>query len=46
MHDFKFQDWLTEHHHIGQHFGANPLNYAQFGLPGHEGVDIEAPPGA
>lgn len=46
MRDFKFQDWLTEHHHIGQHFGANPLNCAHIDFLGHESVDIEAPPGA
>jgi len=26
--------------------GANPLNYAHIGFLGHEGVDIEVPPGA
>lgn len=30
---------------IGQVFGANPQNYAKFGLPGHEGVDCYAPLG-
>ena len=31
---------------ITQRFGANPENYAQFGLPGHDGVDIAAFDGA
>lgn len=30
---------------INQAFGANPQNYAQFGLPGHEGIDFYAPHG-
>ncbi len=40
---FKFEVWPTEFRRITQHFGVNPQNYAQFGLPGHEGVDIMAP---
>ena len=43
---FKFQIWPTEYREITQHFGANPKNYAQFGLPGHEGIDIRAPHGS
>ncbi|MCA9968565.1 MAG: M23 family metallopeptidase, partial [Anaerolineales bacterium] len=43
MSAFKFEVWPTEFRHITQHFGANPQNYAQFNLPGHEGVDIMAP---
>lgn len=43
---FRFEVWPTEYRHITQHFGANPQNYAQFGLPGHEGVDIRAPAGS
>jgi murein DD-endopeptidase MepM/ murein hydrolase activator NlpD len=43
---FRFEVWPTEYRHITQHFGANPQNYAQFGLPGHEGVDIRAPDGS
>ncbi|MFQ5400638.1 MAG: peptidoglycan DD-metalloendopeptidase family protein [Anaerolineae bacterium] len=46
MSDFKFQTWPTEFRKITQHFGANPQNYAQFGLPGHEGVDIRARSGS
>lgn len=33
-------------HTIGQRFGANPQNYAKFGLPGHEGIDLFAPLGS
>jgi hypothetical protein len=46
MGDFKFEVWPTEHRVITQHFGANPRNYAQFGLPGHEGIDVRAPTGS
>ncbi|MCB8942826.1 MAG: M23 family metallopeptidase [Ardenticatenaceae bacterium] len=46
MSGFKFDVWPTDHRTITQHFGANPQNYAQFGLPGHEGVDIRAPSGS
>lgn len=30
---------------ITQKFGANPGYYEQFGLPGHEGVDLRSAPG-
>ncbi|MFQ5421717.1 MAG: M23 family metallopeptidase, partial [Anaerolineae bacterium] len=46
MSSFKFQAWPTEYRVITQRFGANPQNYAQFGLPGHEGVDIRARSGS
>ncbi|MEW5989225.1 MAG: M23 family metallopeptidase, partial [Chloroflexota bacterium] len=46
MGEFSFLAWPTEYRRISQYFGANPQNYAQFGLPGHEGVDIVAPPGS
>jgi hypothetical protein len=46
MSTFKFEAWPTEFRTINQHFGANPQNYAQFGLPGHEGVDLMAPHGS
>ncbi|HFQ92800.1 MAG TPA: M23 family metallopeptidase, partial [Anaerolineae bacterium] len=46
MSEFKFEAWPTEFLSINQHFGANPQNYAQFGLPGHDGVDIMAPTGS
>ncbi|MEM7802325.1 MAG: peptidoglycan DD-metalloendopeptidase family protein, partial [Chloroflexota bacterium] len=42
MGDFKFERWPTEYRVITQPFGANPGYYSQFGLPGHEGVDIRA----
>jgi hypothetical protein len=43
---FRFEVWPTEYIYITQHFGVNPQNYAQFGLPGHEGVDMRAPHGS
>ncbi len=46
MGDFKFEVWPTEYPVITQQFGVNPRNYAQFGLPGHDGIDIEAPTGS
>jgi len=46
MAEFKFEVWPSEFLKITQHFAANPQNYAQFGLPGHEGVDIRAPSGS
>lgn len=46
MGEFKFQFWPTEYRKITQLFGANPQNYAQFGLPGHDGIDIRAPTGS
>lgn len=45
MTNFKFDAWPTEFRSINQYFGANPQNYSQFGLPGHEGLDIQAPDG-
>lgn len=41
--EFFFKYWPTQHRYINQAFGANPEYYGQFGLPGHEGVDIKAP---
>ena len=46
MSKFKFEAWPTEFRSINQYFGANPQSYAQFGLPGHEGIDIMAPSGS
>jgi hypothetical protein len=46
MSDFRFEVWPTEFRSINQYFGANPQNYSQFGLPGHEGLDIMAPTGS
>lgn len=43
MTEFKFEVWPTEYRSINQYFGANPSYYGQFGLPGHEGLDIMAP---
>ena len=41
-----FEAWPTQYRNIIQQFGANPQNYQQFGLPGHEGLDIMAPTGS
>jgi murein DD-endopeptidase MepM/ murein hydrolase activator NlpD len=38
--------WPTDYPTLLQPFGANPEIYSQYGLPGHEGVDIRAPLGA
>ncbi len=46
MSSFKFEAWPTEYRSINQYFGANPQNYQQFGLPGHDGLDIMAPSGS
>lgn len=46
MSNFRFQAWPSEFRSINQYFGANPQSYAQFGLPGHEGIDIMAPSGS
>ncbi|MCH7663856.1 MAG: MmgE/PrpD family protein, partial [Chloroflexi bacterium] len=35
--------WPTDYYSVIQGFGANPEIYAQWGLPGHEGLDIRAP---
>ena len=39
---FTFDHWPTNWQIVTQEFRANPQNYEQFGLPGHEGVDIRA----
>jgi uncharacterized protein YgiM (DUF1202 family) len=46
MAEFRFEVWPTEYRVITQHFAANPRNYAQFGLPGHDGIDMRAPTGS
>jgi hypothetical protein len=46
MSSFKFEAWPTEYHKITQYFGANASKYAQYGLPGHDGIDIKAPQGS
>ena len=47
---FRFTHWPTAslpgRREIVQAFGSNPDYYAQFGLPGHEGVDLRAVQGA
>ncbi|MBW8010128.1 MAG: M23 family metallopeptidase [Chloroflexi bacterium] len=35
--------WPTDYPRVNQAFGANPEIYAQWNLPGHEGLDIRAP---
>lgn len=39
-------NWPTEFRVVTQSFGVNKDFYAKFGLPGHEGVDIQAPTGS
>lgn len=39
---FTFTHWPTPHRVVTQRFMNNPDYYAQFNLPGHEGVDIRA----
>jgi murein DD-endopeptidase MepM/ murein hydrolase activator NlpD len=34
--------WPTDYAVVTQRFGAHPENYAGWGLPGHEGLDIRA----
>lgn len=43
---FSLAAWPTDYQVITQRFGARPEYYGQWGLPGHEGVDIRAPFGA
>lgn len=38
--------WPTDYGEITQAFGSRPEYYQQFGLPGHEGIDIKAPFGS
>jgi len=45
MTEFRLR-WPTDYHKITQPFGVNPQNYAKYGLPGHEGLDIQAPYGS
>ena len=42
---FKFEELPTDYPVITQEFGERPDYYGQFGLPGHEGVDLRAPTG-
>ena len=43
---FRYTVWPTEYKKVTQFWAANPQNYIQFGLPGHEGVDMRAPLGS
>lgn len=38
----RWQAFPTIERTVTQWFGANPQNYSQFGLPGHEGLDMRA----
>ncbi len=38
--------WPTQYDRITQPFGARPEFYRKFGLPGHEGIDFQAPEGS
>lgn len=41
---FKYEVWPVSYTaRVTQQWGANPEYYDQFGLPGHEGVDMAAP---
>ena len=37
--------WPTNYAVVTQAFGAHPEIYSQWGLPGHEGIDLRAPTG-
>ena len=43
---FRFEKWPTEFRGITQPFGVNAAFYGAFGLPGHEGIDFQAPEGS
>lgn len=43
---FSFTHWPTDTRVVTQKWGNNPTYYGQFGLPGHEGVDIRAASGS
>ncbi len=38
--------WPTQFDRITQEFGVRPEFYKKFGLPGHEGIDFQAPEGS
>lgn len=44
--EFRFEAWPSEFRAVTQKFGVNSQDYAKFGLPGHEGIDIRAPSGS
>lgn len=37
---FNFECWPCNARIVSQHFGLRPMYYAQWNLPGHEGIDI------
>lgn len=39
---FRYEVWPTDFIDVTQQFGVNPENYIQFGLPGHDGIDMRA----
>jgi hypothetical protein len=43
---FSFEAWPTNYRNVTQDFANNPQYYGQFNLPGHDGVDVEAPEGS
>ena len=43
---FRFTHWPTEYPVITQIYNNNPAYYGQWGLTGHEGIDIQAPVGS
>jgi murein DD-endopeptidase MepM/ murein hydrolase activator NlpD len=43
---FRFEAWPTEQRLVTQPFGVNPERYQEYGLAGHEGVDIAAATGS
>ena len=40
MSDFAIDHWMADSRKITQPFGVNPEIYAQFGAPGHTGLDL------
>ncbi|NLF66674.1 MAG: peptidoglycan DD-metalloendopeptidase family protein [Chloroflexi bacterium] len=40
---FRFTHWPTEYRRINQAYNNDPAYYGQWGLTGHEGLDIQAP---
>ena len=40
MSDFAIDKWMADSRQITQPFGVNPEVYAQFGAPGHTGIDL------
>lgn len=44
--EFKIEVWPAQERKITQPFGVNPQVYAQFGAPGHTGIDVGGPEGS